>query len=345
MSLKQKNITMATKIKDIIKYYIGHNVSDKLKERVLERVSNTQDDGETNEVLRNLWNQADSADMEEEEIANAYNRLFLTKETKKKTEIKNHRILYITRVAAIVIPLLILIVFGKLYVQMSQQLKEVQTAKILQEQTNNEETKNVVLPDGTKVKLYQGSVLLYTSAFNKTEERKVFLSGEAFFDIKHIDARPFHVRTPHFKITDLGTSFAVSSYTDDNEVSATLKTGKIELCILGHEDKIYRMNPNDQLIYNVKTKEVSLRKVPDDFDGMSWHNKKIDLNDVTLLEATRILEQNFGIKFTFQSKLHQNTKITVHFNCGETLKGTMSIIEDLIPGLQYEIRNNEVFIR
>ena len=95
----------------------------------------------------------------------------------------------------------------------------------------------------------------------------------------------------------------------------------------------------------MKTKEVNLRKVPDDFDGMSWHNKKIDLNDVTLLEATRILEQNFGIKFTFQSKLHQNTKITVHFNCGETLKGTMSIIEDLIPGLQYEIRNNEVFIR
>lgn len=56
---------MATRIKDIIKYYIRHNVSDKLKERVLDRVSNTWDDGETNEVLRDLWNQADSAYMEE----------------------------------------------------------------------------------------------------------------------------------------------------------------------------------------------------------------------------------------------------------------------------------------
>lgn len=37
---------MATRIKDIIKYYIRHNVSDKLKERVLDRVSNTWDDGE-----------------------------------------------------------------------------------------------------------------------------------------------------------------------------------------------------------------------------------------------------------------------------------------------------------
>ena len=55
---------MATRIKDIIKYYIRHNVSDKLKERVLDRVSNTRDDGETNEVLRDVWNQADSAYME-----------------------------------------------------------------------------------------------------------------------------------------------------------------------------------------------------------------------------------------------------------------------------------------
>ncbi len=45
---------MATRIKDIIKYYIRHNVSDKLKERVLDRVSNTRDDGETNEVLREV---------------------------------------------------------------------------------------------------------------------------------------------------------------------------------------------------------------------------------------------------------------------------------------------------
>lgn len=125
---------MATRIKDIIKYYIRHNVSDKLKERVLDRVSNTWDDGETNEVLRDLWNQTDSAYMEEE-ISTAYKRIFETKDTKEKTEMKTHRILYITRVAAVVVPLLILIIFGKLYVQKSQQLKEAQTATLLQEQT------------------------------------------------------------------------------------------------------------------------------------------------------------------------------------------------------------------
>ena len=335
---------MATRIKDIIKYYIRHNVSDKLKERVLDRVSNTWDDGETNEVLRDLWNQTDSAYMEEEEISTAYKRIFETKDTKEKTEMKTHRILYITRVAAVVVPLLILIIFGKLYVQKSQQLKEAQTASLLQEQTNNEETKNVVLADGTKVKLYQGSVLLYSSAFNKTEERRVFLSGEAFFDIKHNDARPFRVRTSHFKITDLGTSFAVSSYTDDNEVSATLKTGKIELRIVG-EDKVYSMNPDDQLVYNVKTKSVNLRQVSKEDNGLGWRNKQIDLNDVTLAEAAQIMGDAYGVKFSFRSQRYKNTKVTVHFNRGETLSGAMNVLKNLVPGLEYEVRKDEVILK
>ena len=43
---------MATKIRDIIDYYSGHNVPDEIKERVLDRISNTQDDKEANEAFR-----------------------------------------------------------------------------------------------------------------------------------------------------------------------------------------------------------------------------------------------------------------------------------------------------
>lgn len=74
---------MATKIRDIIDYYSGHNVPDEIKERVLDRISNTQDDKEANEAFRELWDKADSAYMEEEEISAAYNRLFETEETRE----------------------------------------------------------------------------------------------------------------------------------------------------------------------------------------------------------------------------------------------------------------------
>ena len=203
--------------------------------------------------------------------------------------------------------------------------------------------KTLALVDGTKVKLSQGSVLLYPASF-EGKERKVFLAGEAFFDIKHDDKHPFHVSTPHFEITDLGTSFSVSSYTTDEEVTTTLKTGKIELRIVG-EDKVYSMNPDDQLVYNVKTKSVNLRQVSKGNNGLGWRNKQIDLNDVTLAEAAQIMGDAYGVKFSFRSQRYKNTKVTVHFNRGETLSGAMNVLKNLVPGLEYEVRKDEVILK
>ena len=46
---------MATKIKDIIDYYSEHVVSDEIKERVLQRLSDSKDEKEEDEALRTLW--------------------------------------------------------------------------------------------------------------------------------------------------------------------------------------------------------------------------------------------------------------------------------------------------
>ena len=214
---------------------------------------------------------------------------------------------------------------------------------MLQEHTVSDECKTIALADGTQVRLNQSSVLLYPEKFSG-KERKVFLTGEAFFDIKHDGRHPFHVSTPYFDITDLGTSFSVSSYATDVEVSTTLKTGKIELKIVG-EDKVYSMKPNDQLVYNVKTKAVDLRQVTDEDDGLSWRNKQISLDDVTLAEAARIMGDVYGVKFVFRSSRHRNTKITVHFNRGESLKKALAIVGNLVPGLEYELMKDKVIIK
>ncbi len=333
---------MATKIRDIIEYYSGHNVSDDIKERVLERFSDLKDDKEANCAFRDLWDKADAAYLDEEEIEAAYER-FQKTDSQEQSQGKTLQIFTWARVAAVVVPLLMLIVFGKIYVQMDNQLAASQAIAMLQEHTINGEGKDIVLQDGTKVRLSQSSVLLYPSSFNG-KERKVFLTGEAFFDIKHNDKQPFHVSTPYFEITDLGTSFAVSSYTTDEEVSTTLKTGKIELRVVG-EDKVYSMNPNDQLVYNVKTKSVDIHQVSKEDDGMGWRNKSIDLNDVTLAEAADIMGKVYGVKFTFRSARYQNTKITVHFNRGESLAGAMDIVKSLIPGLEYEVKKDIVVLK
>lgn len=332
---------MAVNIKEIIAYYLEHDVSERNRDRVLERIADTMDDKDVNESLGSLWAQSDSASMDEGEISAAYERLRITNGEKKKS--KYLKLFTWQRIAAVIIPLVMLVVFGKLYVQMSDELKASQVVAMLQEHTVSDECKTIALADGTQVRLNQSSVLLYPEKFSG-KERKVFLTGEAFFDIKHDGRHPFHVSTPYFDITDLGTSFSVSSYATDVEVSTTLKTGKIELKIVG-EDKVYSMKPNDQLVYNVKTKAVDLRQVTDEDDGVSWRNKQISLDDVTLAEAARIMGDVYGVKFVFRSSRHRNTKITVHFNRGENLKKALAIVGNLVPGLEYELKKDKVIIK
>lgn len=332
---------MAVNIKEIIAYYLEHDVSERNRDRVLERIADTMDDKDVNESLSSLWAQSDSASMDEGEISAAYERLRITNGEKKKS--KYLKLFTWQRIAAVIIPLVMLVVFGKLYVQMSDELKASQVVAMLQEHTVSDECKTIALADGTQVRLNQSSVLLYPEKF-VGKERKVFLTGEAFFDIKHDGRHPFHVSTPYFDITDLGTSFSVSSYATDVEVSTTLKTGKIELKVVG-EDKVYSMKPNDQLVYNVKTKAVDLRQVTDEDDGLNWRNKQISLDDVTLAEAARIMGDVYGVKFVFRSSRHRNTKITVHFNRGESLKKALAIVGNLVPGLEYELMKDKVIIK
>lgn len=332
---------MAVNIKEIIAYYLEHDVSERNRDRVLERIADTMDDKDVNESLGSLWAQSDSASMDEGEISAAYERLRITNGKKKKS--KYLKLFTWQRIAAVIIPLVMLVVFGKLYVQMNDELKASLVVAMLQEHTVSDECKTIALADGTQVRLNQSSVLLYPEKF-VGKERKVFLTGEAFFDIKHDGRHPFHVSTPYFDITDLGTSFSVSSYATDVEVSTTLKTGKIELKIVG-EDKVYSMKPNDQLVYNVKTKAVDLRHVTDEDDGLSWRNKQISLDDVTLADAARIMGDVYGVKFVFRSSRHRNTKITVHFNRGESLKKALAIVGNLVPGLEYELNKDKVIIK
>lgn len=332
---------MAVNIKEIIAYYLEHDVSERNRDRVLERIADTMDDKDVNESLGSLWAQSDSASMDEGEISAAYERLRITNGEKKKS--KYLKLFTWQRIAAVILPLVMLVVFGKLYVQMSDELKASQVVAMLQEHTVSDECKTIALADGTQVRLNQSSVLLYPEKFSG-KERKVFLTGEAFFDIKHDGRHPFHVSTPYFNITDLGTSFSVSSYATDVEVSTTLKTGKIELKIVG-EDKVYSMKPNDQLVYNVKTKAVDLRQVTNEDDGLNWRNKQISLDDVTLAEAARIMGDVYGVKFVFRSSRHRNTKITVHFNRGESLKKALAIVGNLVPGLEYELMKDKVIIK
>ena len=69
---------------------------------------------------------------------------------------------------------------------------------------------HVAMPDGSDIWLTPGSTLCYDETFH-TDERRVHLDGEAYFDVEHDAKHPFDVVTPNLRVRVLGTVFSVVS--------------------------------------------------------------------------------------------------------------------------------------
>ncbi|QIL41869.1 DUF4974 domain-containing protein [Pedobacter sp. HDW13] len=84
----------------------------------------------------------------------------------------------------------------------------------------------ITLADGTQVVLNSGSTLTFPIGFNQAE-RRVSLTGEAYFEVSKDAEHPFIVSAGRERITVLGTKFNISSYPDDDFISTALLEGKV----------------------------------------------------------------------------------------------------------------------
>ena len=86
----------------------------------------------------------------------------------------------------------------------------------------------VTLEDGSKVTLSPQSELRFPTHF-MPQQREVFLTGEAFFEITENPTRPFLVNAGQLVTKVLGTSFSVRAKQDSPEVEVSVKTGKVSV--------------------------------------------------------------------------------------------------------------------
>lgn len=94
--------------------------------------------------------------------------------------------------------------------------------------TAKAETYQLVLSDGSKVWLNSESSIRFPVYFNGTE-RKVEVSGEAYFEVAHNSRQPFIAQVNGMEIKVLGTVFNVKAYPEENKVTTTLLQGKVQV--------------------------------------------------------------------------------------------------------------------
>ncbi len=151
----------------------------------------------------------------------------------------------------------------------------------------------IILPDSTIVWINSESKFYYYSNFGK-KERKVFLEGEAYFEVRKNDKLPFFVHTKHIDTKVVGTVFNINAYEQNPTVEVVLVEGAVEVFPSGSsvKEKLL-LRPDQILIYDKSTKSTSIEDTNTN-KYTSWTTGKLSFVDATFEEVAKELERKYN---------------------------------------------------
>jgi ferric-dicitrate binding protein FerR (iron transport regulator) len=162
---------------------------------------------------------------------------------------------------------------------------------------------HLTLPDGTKVWLNAASSITYPTAFTG-KERRVSISGEAYFEVVKNQQLPFMVQQADMTVEVLGTSFDVNGYGDDSAVKATLVEGKIRIEKAGASSVL---EPGQQAVIGKAGNSISVDHAPDIEAVLAWKNGGFAFKDADIESIMRQVERWYDVQVEYK------TSISKHF--------------------------------
>lgn len=180
-------------------------------------------------------------------------------------------------------------------------------------QTAYGEVRTVILPDHSKVTLNGNSTLRYARRWNAETAREVWLEGEAYFDVTHLNrdttrvtpGHRFIVHSDAVNLEVLGTTFNVEHRCDKTNI--TLITGKVKVQL---EEEMSRpmaghiMAPGDHLAY-VDKKLVEKTRVAKLQTVTAWMSHSFAYSNAQLADIVKSLQDDYGYKVDADSALLQ----------------------------------------
>lgn len=196
----------------------------------------------------------------------------------------------------------------------------------------------VVLDDGTQVWLNAMSKLKFPIAF-RGSQRRVELSGEAYFEVAKNKEKPFFVRANGNVIRVLGTHFNVSAYEDDREMTTTLLEGSVEL---RHNALTTLLSPGQQGKIKPGTNRISVGKADMD-EVMAWKNGLfIFPNGENIVDVMKTVSRWYDIEVVYQGNVKDREfggTISKYKNITELLDNM-----ELTQAIHYKIEGRRVTI-
>ncbi len=182
--------------------------------------------------------------------------------------------------------------------------------------------RQVSLPDGSFITLKQGSSIQYDSSFS-SEKREVYLEGEAFFDVHRDVTRPFFVYSHDVVTKVLGTSFTITAFGKDDDVTVKVKTGKVLVYTIetnpsGNKTSVENtLTPNQQIIFNRSESNAarSLVEQPEVILPIE-EVQRMRFEEAPVTEILKALEKIYGMEIEFDEATFATCTLTTSISDG-----------------------------
>lgn len=226
--------------------------------------------------------------------------------------------------------------------------------------------KTIQLADGSTIQLEPYSSLKYPTTFS-SDQREVFLQGEAFFDIARDTLKPFLVYANETITKVLGTSFTIKAFEGEKTVEVAVKTGKVavyakvasdeqnekpkQLLVQADKDillpvpnKKLEVTPNQRVVFDKQEAEMVKKVVVKPEVITKVENlPQFEFNDASVVKVFEALELAYGIDLTYDTATLATCTITTKLG-QETLFEKLTIIS-LALDLSFEEQDASIVIQ
>lgn len=196
------------------------------------------------------------------------------------------------------------------------------------------------LPDGSTILLNENSTIEYNQISFNENNREVILTGEAYFDIKRNESKPFIVHTGRVQTKVLGTAFNINAYGNSNKIEVTVTRGKVQV---GDLQRTYGIiTPNQQIKVNKNTLDFQQNNVNAAL-AVEWKSNYLILDNISMEEAILLISQKYKVPITLSNDNIKKCRITASFLNNENLDHILKVVSSVIE-LEYHYNKNGTII-
>lgn len=176
---------------------------------------------------------------------------------------------------------------------------------------------NMTLSDGSQVWLNAGSSVTYPVAF-VGNERKVSVTGEAYFEVAHDIIKPFIVSKGDLQVQVLGTRFNVNAYDDESDTRITLLQGSVKVNS-GKKESMLQPGQQAQVAAGIKIiSNINVEQV------MAWKNGLFVFDRADIRDVMRQLARWYDLDVHYTGEVPKGTfkgEISKDLSLSQVLNG------------------------